>query len=1008
MQNTLFTRRLLLILAVILGQLSAFAQTKVGGTVKDDSGEPVIGASVVIEGSSKGAVTDIDGNYAIDNVGSNATLVFSYLGYETQKVAVGGRSKIDVVLKSTDQQLNEVVVVGYGTKKIDDITGAVTNVRADRTNIGGSASSVNQMLEGHVAGVQFKQNTAQPGGGGKTIIRGRNSLFLSTDPLYVVDGFIVNTHSAPGNGSNFSSPSSDPLNSINPNDIESVAVLKDAAATAIYGSQGSNGVIIITTKRGRTGKLSVSYDGYAGFQKRSNKLKTMNAQEYMRYNNSFGLTNFSESEINSAKTTDWQDEITRTGFLQNHDISFSGGSENLKFYASLGYYNQNGIIKNSGMSRYSGRANIEYRQGKVTFLSNISASEIDDKSLSTEGGKRNSIISSALAFAPQVSVYDDNGRYNVDPSNDFIANPVSMLDIKDKTTTDKMNFSNSFAYEVLPGLKPELKVSYDVQNAHRDFYCPSTTAYNGSFAHGGTGSQSSLRSTGLTIDGLLHYDKTFNDLHHFTLLLGYEYIQRINNYFLSYNSGFGTDALSNKNLGGGNAPMIDSEKTRRRDISGFGRLDYTFADKYLVTATLRRDGSSVFGSNNKFAWFPGLSLGWKIDKEKFMENASAVDLLKVRAGYGLSGNSGIDPYQSLAKYALSTEAVIGNSKVVDALLTQYKENPDLKWETTSQFNLGVDYGFWGRLSGSLDFFVKNTKDMLVRVSQSPMSGHSYQWQNAAKMRVWGIEFSLNSNNIQGKDFQWTTNFNFSWNGNKITGYKVNDASTVSALNDIGIIKNERTNSYYAYVVDGIDPQTGSYTYKDLDGDGVITTKDRKVLGSPDPKFVIGLGNTLKYKRLALSFFFNSNFGNKLYDYTKMNFTLPVNSETTNQLVGAANYWSTENPSSMIAANRANGNGNAQYNSLWIEDAWFIRLQNLKVSYDLSYIPFIKSIFTSASIYFQAQNLFVITPYDGLDPELTNNAYMSASENLPAFLPGSIDQNSYYPARTFTFGLSLRF
>ena len=441
MQKTLFTRGLLLFLVAIFVQLTAFAQTKVSGTVKDANGEPIIGASVVVEGSTLGAVTDIDGNYTINDVSGNAVLVFSYLGFETQKIAVGNRSKIDIVLKSKDQQLNEVVVVGYGTKKIDDITGAVTNVRADKTNIGGSASSVNQMLEGHVAGVQFKQNTAQPGGGGKTIIRGRNSLFLSTDPLYVVDGFIVNTPSAPGNGSTFGSPSIDPLNSINPNDIESVAVLKDAAATAIYGSQGSNGVIIITTKRGRTGKLSVNYDGYIGFQKRSKKLDTMNAQEYMRYNNSFGLTNFLESEINSANTTDWQEEITRTGFLQNHDISFSGGNENLKFYSSLGYYNQNGIIKNSGMSRYSGRTNIEYRQGKVTFLSNISASEIDDKSLSTDGTKRNSIISSALAFAPQVSVYDKNGKYNVDPSNDFIANPVSMLDIKDKTTTDKVNLN---------------------------------------------------------------------------------------------------------------------------------------------------------------------------------------------------------------------------------------------------------------------------------------------------------------------------------------------------------------------------------------------------------------------------------------------------------------------------------------------------------------------------------------------------------------------------------------
>ena len=1009
MPNLILKRKTLLLLAALLCKMAVLAQVDVKGTVSDASGYPIIGASVSVKGGKVASVSDANGQYVVKGVAEDATLVFSYIGFKTSTVAVNNRTVIDVKLEESNSQLDEVVVVGYGTKKVEDITGAVANISARKTNIGGSASSVNQMLEGHIAGVQFKQNTAQPGGGGKTIIRGRNSLFLSTDPLYIVDGFIVNTPSAPGNGSTFSSPATDPLNSINPNDIESVAVLKDAAATSIYGSQGSNGVVIITTKRGKAGKLRVGYDGYFGFQTKAKTLDVMDARQYMEYNNSFGLTNFSESELASAQTTDWQKEISRTGILQNHAVEFSGGNEATKFFVSLGYYDQSGIIKNSGMARYSGRGNIEYRKGKVAFLSNISASEIIERSLSTDGGKRNSILSASMAFAPQVPVRDAEGNYSVDPNNDFIANPVSLLDIRDKTKTDKLNFSNSISYEVLPGLKPELKLSYDVQNAHRGFYCPSTTAYNGSFAHGGIGSQSSMRSTGLTLDALLHYDATFGGLHHVTALLGYEYFQRRSNYFMAYNSGFGLDAMGENNIGGGNAPMLSSEKTRRRDVSGFGRVDYSFSEKYLLTATLRRDGSSVFGQNNKFAWFPGLSLGWRIDKETFMQDSrSFVDILKLRLGYGLSGNSGIEPYQSLAKYAITTEAVVGGSKVTDAILTQYKENPDLKWETTSQLNLGVDYGLFGRLSGSVDFFVKNTKDMLVQVSQSNMEGHSYQWQNAAKMRVWGIELSLNSTNVQTGKFAWDTNFSFSWNDNKITDYKVSDASTVSALNNIGVIKNQRTNSYYTYVVEGIDPETGSYTYKDLDGDKNITVKDRKTLGSPDPRFIVGLGNTLRFGRLSLNVFFNSNFGNKLYNYTKMNFLLPNSFETSNYLVGAEDYWTKDNPGSMIAANRSNGNGNAQYNSLWIEDAWFIRLQNLRLSYDLSGIAALKKIFSSASVYFQAQNLFVITPYDGMDPELTNNAYIAQSENLPAFLPGSIDQNSYFPARTFSFGLSLRF
>ena len=981
---------------------------KIKGVIRDENKEPVIGVSIVQHNTTNGTITDMDGRFTLE-VPENASIEVSYVGFTKQTLPVASKDEFNIILRENSQNLDEVVVVGYASRKVEDITGAVSNIRADKTNIGGVSTSVDQMLSGRVSGVQFKQNTSQPGGGGKTIIRGRNSLFLNTDPLYVVDGFVVNTPSAPSSGMSFSSPDRDPLNSINPNDIESIAVLKDAAATAIYGAQGSNGVFIITTKRGKQGKIRVSYDGYAGVQTIAKQYDRMNAQQYMRYNNAFNLTSFTEQEINAAQTTDWFDQVTRDGFLQSHNINLSGGSENLKYYFSLGYYGMNGIVKNTGMDRYTGRSNIEYKKDKFTFSSNIFATHLMDTNQPTDGGTRNSVISSSIAFAPNVTPRNQEGAYNKDPNNDFIANPLSLLDIDDKIYTDKLNFSAGASYEVLPGLKPEVKLTYDVQNAHRSFYVPSTTAYNGNFTHGGTGSQSSMRSTGVSFDGLLHYDATFNQKHHVTGLLGYEYYQRDNTYFRGENSGFGTDATHENNLGGGNAPKIESNKNRRKDISGFGRVDYSFDDKYLATVTLRRDGSSVFGSNNKYAYFPGVSVGWKIDKENFMAAAAdKIDLLKLRVGYGQAGNSGIDPYQSLAKYDMTTNGIIGQDKVPGATLTNYMENPDLKWETTSQVNVGVDYGFFSRLSGNLDFFVKNTKDMLVQVSQSPMSGHKYQWQNAASMRVWGIEYSLSSTNIQTKDFEWDTQLSFSWTDNKITDYNVTDESTVAALNTIGVIKGERTNSYYTYRVDGIDPASGSYRYKDLNGDGSISVKDRDILGTPDPRVILGFGNTLKYKNFSLDFFFNANFGNKMYNYTGMTFTLPNTFETSNYLTDAQNYWSTSNPNSDIAANRANGNGNALYNSRWIEDAWFIRLQNVTLTYNLAGIPAIRSIFPTAKVYVQAQNLFLITPYSGLDPELANNAYRASTENLPAFLPGSVDMNAYPPARTFTVGLNFSF
>lgn len=993
---------------VIFGKTVQQTKTRtITGVIKDENGEPVIGANVLQKGTSNGTITDFDGRYTLQ-VPAGAEVQVSYLGFTTQSfIAKAGTG--NVTLRESAQALNEVVVVGYSTRKVEDITGAVSNIRADKTNIGGASTSVDQMLSGRIAGVQIKQNSSQPGGGGQTLIRGRNSLFLNTSPLYVVDGFVVNTPSTPSNGSAFSSPDRNPLNSINPNDIESVAVLKDAAATAIYGSQGSNGVIIITTKRGKQGKLKVSYSGYASFQEVGNKYDVMDAQDYMEMNNWLGRTNFSEQEIKNAKTTDWFDEVTQTGFIQSHDLSMSGGTEALKYYFSIGMYGMDGIVKNTGMDRYTGRSNISYSKDGFTFKSTMFATHIVDENQPTQGGTRNSVISSAMAYAPNLAVYNQDGSYTKDPNNDFIANPVSLLDIKDKTYTDKLNFSASAAYELTPNLKPEVKMSYDTQNALRKLYVPTTTAYNGSFSHNGTASQSEMRSTGLTFDGLLHYNFQIGEDHKFNGMVGYEYQKKTNNYFRSENSGFGTDATGANNLAAGNAPQTYSSRDERIDISGFGRMDYSYQDKYLATATVRRDGSSVFGANEKYAYFPGVSFGWKIDKEDFMEKYSGtIDLLKLRLGWGQSGNSGIAPYQSLGKYDMVANGVIGNNNLVGAKHTDYEANPDLKWETTSQLNLGLDFGFLGRLSGNLDFFVKQTEDMLVNVAQSPLSGYGYKWENAAEMAVWGMEFALNSTNIQTEDFSWNTQFSFSWNDNEITGYNTTSESTINSLNANGIIDGERTNTYYTYKVDGVDPETGSWTYVDINNDGKVDLDDRTMLGSPDPKVIMGLGNTFNYKGWSLNVFFNSNFGNKMFNQMAAESTLPKPSETLNYLQDANNHWTAGAVNASIPGNRAMPQGNVYYNSHWIEDAWFIRLQNVTLSYDLSRIPAVKRYLDKAKVYVQGQNLFLITPYDGLDPELSNTSATGVSEYYPAFLPGSVDMNAYPPSRTYTIGVNFSF
>ncbi|MEN9917980.1 MAG: hypothetical protein RL662_416 [Bacteroidota bacterium] len=1008
-KRTQILKQWCLLLCLLLVGISANAQRFIKGTITDVKGEPIIGAIVQQKGTAEGIVSDIDGNYSLKlSEGAKDTVSFSMISYRTELRIISPQTLVlDIVLRDDAKLLEEIVVVGYSTRKIEDVTGAVTNIKADQTNIGGASTSVDQMLSGRVSGVQFKQTSSQPGGGGKTIIRGRNSLFLKTDPLYVIDGFIINAPESPSAGNiQFSSPSRDPLNSINPNDIESIAVLKDAAATAIYGAQGSNGVIIITTKRGKQGQMKVGYDGYASLQTVSKRLDVLNAQDYMKLYNDLGQTTYTDEQIKNGKTTDWIDETTTDGFIQNHNVNLSGGSETLRYYFSLGAFSQKGILKNTGMDRYTGRTNVEYKKDKFTFNSNIFASYIKDNNQPTNGGTRESIISGAMAFAPNVPVRDTNGKYASDPNSNFNVNPVSLLDIKDNLFTDKLNFSVGAAYQLLPFLKAEVKGTYDTQNMNRKLYVPTTTAYNGSFSHRGTALQASYRSTGATFNGLLHYDQTFDEVHHLTGLVGYELYERNNNYFNAFNSGFGTDVTGADNLVGGNSPLVNSNRDRRKDLSTFGRLDYSYADKYLLTMTLRRDGASVFGKNNKFAYFPGISAGWKLDKEEFLQDATAIDMLKVRLGYGVSGNSGIAPYQSLRKYDINTNSILGGNAVIGAFLPEFKDNPDLKWESTSQLNLGVDYSFKGRFSGGLDFFVKSTKDMLVQLDLLPETGYKRQWSNAASMRVWGVEYSLNSTNISTKDFDWNTTFSFSWLDNKITDYNVDNASTINALNAMGIIKGERTNSYYTYITNGIDKTSGSFSFeKDKDSNAV-----RQIVGTPDPRFILGLGNTLRYKELSLDFFFSGNFGNKMYNQMRAMFAVPRTDHKTNYLQEAQGYWhAIQRPDATLPANRANNEGNYLYNNYWIEDAWFIRLQNLTLSYDLSKASFLKPYLSKARVYLQGQNLFLITDYSGLDPEQSNGSFIGQSSDIPAaFLPGSVDMNAYPSARTFTVGINISF
>ncbi len=982
-------------------------QQTITGTVTDEDGVPLPGVNITVEGTTRGTQTDFDGNYSIE-AETGEVLVFSFVGFKEQKVTVGDNVLIHISLEESASALDEVVVVGYGTKKKSDITGAISNVSSEDLNNGGALTSVDQLLDGRVAGVEFKRNSSQPGGGGQTLIRGRNSIFGGTDPLYVIDGIPINRVASPESGANFSNPTRNPLNLLNPNDIESIAVLKDAAATAIYGTRGSNGVILITTKSGK-GKMAINYNVYMSFQSQKESFELLSSNEYMRFWNSqeAGPT-FTNEEINAAATTNWLDKITRQGIIKSHQLSLSAADEDFRYYFSSGYFDHKGILKNSGLKRFNGRLNMEYNKGKFKINTNIFGTLLKGQNQASEGGSRNSIISSAITFAPYLKLSDEND-YIVDPASEFNVYPLSLLNINDKTRTDKLNSNISFQYEVLPGLKPELKLGYDTQNAVREFFIPSITPSNGGspdprtgrFEHGGTAILTSQRATDILINGLVHYDKNIDNENELDIVAGYSFEKE--GYLINRTRGIGftNDVFGVNNMGSALTQENYSHKEVSTIISAFGRVDYTLNDRYFFTGTLRRDGVSKFGKSHKWGWFPGLSLGWKVSDEGFMKRSEAIDLLKMRLGWGITGNSDFDNYLSLNKYIVNRTdgGIIGQRVIPATTYSPVQANPDLKWESTSQLNFGMDFSLWkGKLEGSLDYFIKRTKDMIVPLPLLNESGYDVRWANAADFKTNGLEFNLNFNVMQSDNFNWSTRLNLTFMDNKVSAINVPGEAARSSLSNIGIIEGEKPNSYYTYQFKELNEE-GSMTFVDLNQDGKIDLEDRKVLGSPDPGFLMGFGSELGYKNFSLDIYFNGAFGRELYNGVKAQYTTLNTAQPGNLLRAAITEENISNGTSI--------GGNDRFNSRWIENASYLKLQNIRASYNVP-VDEILGIVDRFTVYIQAQNLFTITSYSGLDPEAGNTVATQETENLPAFLPGGIDNNTYPPARTYSLGFNITF
>jgi len=990
---------------------------RVSGTVKDDAGVTLPGVNIRVKGQNTGGTTDANGNYTL-NVPENATLVFSFLGYVTQEVAVNNRSTINVTLLSNVRNLGEVVVVGYGSVKKRDVTGSVTSLKREDFNQG-AVTSADQLIAGKASGVQVVQNSAEPGGGISVNIRGSGSINAGNNPLYVVDGLpLDNSAAVTGSSANFlkSNAPRNPLNSINPADIQSIEILKDASATAIYGSRGANGVVLITTRSGRNGALRINYDSYGGVQNVAKKLQLLNATEYQSTINALidaggGTAAQRVNTINNGGT-DWLAQLYRRNApLQNHNLAFSGGSENTSYLISLNYFNQDGVLINSGYDRFSARINLEQRVAKKFRVGmNISTAYSKDRYVSNgfDLNERAGILYAAINYDPTLSIRNaTTGRYTL--SQDLnIDNPLAIANGKTSFSNLYRTLGTVFGeYTFIPGLTAKLNLGGDIASQRTDAYVDRTTIEG--LAAGGIGSVLQGNNSNYLAEATVNYNKVV-DKHAFNVVAGATAQRFIFDDVSAEARSFPSDATVTDNLGLGtlSSNRVTSSKLNNSLLSYLGRINYTFNDKYLLTTSFRIDGSSRFGSNNKYGYFPSVALGWKIDQENFMKNLTAISTFKLRASWGKTGNQEIGNYLSLATFSAGNSAVFNDTQVSTTTPSRI-ENPDLKWEASEQLNFGLDYGFLkDRITGSIEWYSKDTRDLLLNLPIPRETGFTTRITNIGSVRNTGFEFSVNSLNLTGK-FKWTTNLNFSTLNNTVKNLggisSIISGSAGTATNISIIQEGSPLYSFYGYRVLGVwqtgddftanpTARPGYLKFFDKNGDKVINADDRVLLGDSFPGLIYALTNNFTYKNVGLYVFIEGVKGVNMLNNNLVDTYFPANLKRNRLAEPLLNRWTAANPSQVYPAFINTGAQAAQaVNSYTVEDASYIRLNTVKLSYN---IPVRGKKIKSAGIYVSGQNLATITDYSGFDPALNPNGGANFR----------VDWNAYPSARTFLLGVSI--
>ncbi|WP_421876664.1 SusC/RagA family TonB-linked outer membrane protein [Marinoscillum sp.] len=987
--RTLMFMVLMLVTFWALGQ----GKTVTGTVTSSEDGEGLPGVSVLIEGSQQGTITDMNGNFSLSVPSSDAVLVFSFIGFTQKKVSVGSQTTLRVAMDVDIQSLEEVVVVGYGAMKKSDLTGSVASIKAEDIDAFPALSAV-QTLQGRAAGVQISANNGgQPGVNYSIRVRGTNSINSSSEPIRVVDGF-VGAEMPP------------------PQDIESIEILKDASATAIYGSRGSNGVILITTKKGKSGQMKVDFNSSYSVQNTTNKLDLLNGQEFATY-----IQNFSPNYQYLGANTDWQDEIYRQGFISNNQLSLSGGTDAVRFYISGTLFDQDGVVIGSDYKRYSFNSNVDIKATDYLKVGvNLYGRRSTESGIRTQEGSGGSgqagVVGAAMRFNPDLGIYNEDGSFTVAQVGDQIDNPFAMATEYDRERVTDRFQTNTFAeLSITDWLSFKTTLGIGITNSRDGEFWP-TTLIRGAGSNG-FASLSSDKSTSLLSENYFTISKTFG-IHNFVWVNGYSYQKNAGEGWSTSSSGFINDAGRFWALVQGSEPGTPSSGYGQSIIkSYYTRFNYSLMDRYNFTFTARQDGASNFSKNNKWAFFPSGAFAWNVKEESFMQGVSAIDQLKLRVSYGEVGNQAIGSYQSLARLSPFNPPTAG----LNALGPTELSNSYLTWETTSQFNIGTDIGLIkGRVNITMDYYKKTTNDLLFRRELPSYIGVDDQYQNVGAIENKGFEFSLNSNNLVG-DFKWETNFNISANRNRIlelpdsVEYRSNGPGHMLLGITNVLVEGQPIGAFYGYQYDGIyqvgdeilpgsgfEQVPGGEKFKDVSGadggpDGELSNEDRVIIGDPNPDFIWALNNTFKYKGFDLNVFFQGSHGNDMMSFTQME--LETLSGKANASRVALRAWTPENPNTDIPM--ASSGRTYKVSSRWVYDGSYVRLKNIVLGYTFPGNFLDKVHIRSLRVYASAQNLLTITDYPGLDPEVSYRNGSSTS---------GLDYAGYPNVRTFTFGLNL--